>query len=193
MIIGITGGIGAGKSVVTDYLRGKGYGVIDADEVARESVMPGEPALSALSAAFGERILNDDGTLDRGRLARMAFADGEATRRLNAITHVDIKRRIRDKVNELREGEVIFVSAPLLHESGLDRIADEIWLVTAPEEVRIARAASRDGVPAEDIRTRVIRQMDEGERKALADVIIENDGDIEDLQCAIERLLAERL
>ncbi|MDR3225728.1 MAG: dephospho-CoA kinase, partial [Clostridiales Family XIII bacterium] len=94
MIIGITGGIGAGKSVVTEYLLSKGYSVIDADEVAREAVLPGEPALAALARAFGCGILRPDGALDRTALAALAFADESGTQKLNAILHADIIDRI---------------------------------------------------------------------------------------------------
>jgi dephospho-CoA kinase len=224
MTIGIAGGRGAGKSVVTDYLRGNGYEVIDADEVAREAVAPGEPVLASLVAIFGADILKGDGTLDRARLASLAFADEAKTRSLNEVMHRDIGGRIAYKLraraatgygghvahedaifppeprqeegqSNQREtevkGGVIFLSAPLLFESGLDRICDEVWLVTAPEDVRIDRAVSRGGLTHDEARARAARQMSEGDRRARADVILENEGDKNALYHAVDKLLTE--
>jgi dephospho-CoA kinase len=226
MTIGIAGGIGAGKSVVTDYLRGKGYEVIDADEVAREAVAPGEPALASLVTAFGADILTGDGALDRARLASLAFADDAKARLLNETMHRDIGGRIADKLRECGvsghgrgamkgdvafpsesrqegqqsnqsgipvEGGVVFLSAPLLFESGLDRVCDEVWLVTAPEDVRIDRAVSRGGLTRDEARARATRQMSEEDRRARADAVIENTGDKNALYRAVDKLLAERV
>jgi dephospho-CoA kinase len=203
-IIGITGGIGAGKSVATRYLRERGYAVVDADEVAREAVRPGEPALAALVRAFGPDILQGDRTLDRARLAQAAFADAEKTSLLNELLHDDIGRRIRDKLDGAcragretpprtpgRRGPV-FLSAPLLYESGLDKACDEVWLITAPEEIRIARATARDGITPAEARARAARQMSEEEKRARADVVIENAGSLEALQKTLARLLSLR-
>jgi dephospho-CoA kinase len=221
--IGITGGIGAGKSAATDYLRAKGYAIVDADEVAREAVRPGEPALAALATAFGSDILNDDGTLDRARLASLAFADADKTRLLNELLHDDIGRRIHEKLNDLRAaGEAqtadathtekssagagsagaeesaartpqgpapVFLSAPLLYEAGLDKICDEVWLITAPEETRITRAAARDGIATAEARARAARQMSEEEKRARADAVIENTESLADLHEALDQLL----
>ncbi|MDR1292428.1 MAG: dephospho-CoA kinase [Clostridiales Family XIII bacterium] len=206
MTIGITGGIGAGKSVVTDYLRAKGYGVVDADEAAREAVAPGEPALLSLVAAFGAGILHGDGTLDRARLSSLAFADDDKARLLNDITHADIESRIAKKLRALgaasepyhqaadaEAGSPVFLSAPLLFESGLDRMCGEVWLVAAPEDVRIARAVSRGGLTRDEARARAARQMGEGDRRARADVVIENVGGKDELYRAVDKLLAGRL
>jgi dephospho-CoA kinase len=205
MIIGIAGGIGAGKSVVTDYLRGIGHEVIDADEIARDAVMPGEPALAYLTEDFGPDILNEDGTLNRARLASLAFADDAKVRRLNEILHKDIESRIMDHLRELDDSrcdcagkgqvnkDVIFLSAPLLFESGLDRLCDEVWLVTAPENVRIERAVLRGGLTREEARARASRQISEEKRKSRSGIIIENVGDINELYHAVDRLLSKRV
>jgi dephospho-CoA kinase len=227
MIIGITGGIGAGKSVVTDWLREQGYAVVDADEVAREAVLPGEPALAALAAEFGPGILRPDGTLDRKTLAALAFASAERTACLNGILHADIRRRIEAQLcrdieifeadsgswagvtkseqpivrhsggasrkasearNPVAEGihvPVVFLSAPLLYESALDTLCDEVWLISAPEDLRVERAAARDGTAHEDIRARAGHQLKESERRARADLIIDNHGDKTELINAI--------
>jgi dephospho-CoA kinase len=198
--IGITGGIGAGKSAATDYLRAKGYAVVDADEVAREAVRPGEPALAALAAAFGDEILQSDGSLNRARLAQVAFADADKTRLLNEMLHDDIGRRIRDKLDDVaracgessqripRRPPPVFLSAPLLFESGLDKRCDEVWLITAPEETRMARAAARDGIAIDEARARAARQMSEEEKRARADAVIENTGSFAALYKALDRL-----
>jgi len=210
MIIGITGGIGAGKSVVTDHLRAKGYAIVDADEVSREAVMPGEPALSALVRAFGAGILKADGTLDRAALAALAFADECGTQKLNAILHADIIHRIKiqladpdDRADATRNAaptdtapsaynaaQLTFLSAPLLFETCLDELCDEVWLISAPEEIRVARAASRDGLSETDIRDRAAKQLGEDEKKRKAHRIIENTATRETLLREIDRLLS---
>jgi dephospho-CoA kinase len=193
MVIGITGGIGAGKSVVTEHLRSRGYTVIDADEVAREAVLPGEPALAALACAFGAEILRTDGTLDRAALAALAFADGSGTLKLNAILHADILERINVHLSNRKKREdaasLTFLSAPLLFETSLDGLCDEVWLITAPEETRVARAASRDGLPEDAIRDRASRQLDEDEKRRRAHVEIKNTGSKEELLERVEILL----
>ncbi|MDR0518915.1 MAG: dephospho-CoA kinase [Clostridiales Family XIII bacterium] len=196
MIIGIAGGIGAGKSAVTDYLRQEGYTVIDADEVAREAVMKGEPALAELAREFGEGIIRADGTLDRAALAALAFADDSGTEKLNVIMRGDIVHRIKLSLSDLGKRcpppSAAFLSAPLLFESGLDRLCDETWLVSAPDEIRFARAAKRDGTGEAAIRARAEKQLPETERRVRADRIIENTGSRARLLAEVDRLLAER-
>jgi dephospho-CoA kinase len=198
-VIGITGGIGAGKSVVTGYLHSKGYDIIDADDTAREAAAPGSPALESLARAFGDDILNADGTLDRGRLAALAFADEDKTRQLNEILHDDIGRRIRASLDELKKTatedgdahKTVFLSVPLMFESGLDSLCDEVWLVSAPEEVRIKRAMQRDGMTEQQVQARAARQMSEQARRTRADKIIENTKNKSTLTKKIETLLKE--
>jgi dephospho-CoA kinase len=196
IVVGIAGGIGAGKSVVTDDLRSLGYTVIDADEVAREAVIPGAPALAALVREFGTGILRPDGTLDRAALAALAFSADDSTAKLNDILHADITVRIKKAIQEFsqndfaRNGEhLCFLSAPLLFESGLDALCDTVWLITAPEDIRIARAAARDMASEEDIRARAAKQMGEDERRAKADLIIDNSKTPEDLLNAVRHAL----
>jgi len=186
--IGITGGIGSGKSAVTDYLRGKGYAVIDADEVAREAAVPGEPAMLRLGEEIGGEVFREDGTLDRQELARIMFSNPIALMTVNEIFHGDIKGRIEAHANEREKlgDSIVFVSAPLLFETGADRMADESWLVTADDEKRLKRVMDRDGLSAEDVRARMDSQMPEDEKRARADVVIENNGTLEELYAAIE-------
>jgi dephospho-CoA kinase len=238
-LIGITGGIGSGKSVVTDHLRREGFPVCDADEVAREAVRPGEPALQALIDRFGRGILCEDGTLNRPALAHIAFGSEENTQVLNSIMHGDIERRITawlteraaevakrasagashtgksgivsahvpdagkcetvsahainagDRLVEKCEsgGAVVFLSAPLLFEAGLAERCDEGGLVAADEDERVRRAAKRDGLTEEEIRARVHHQMPEAEKTEKADVVIRNDGTIDELIAHVNRLI----
>ncbi|MDR3365299.1 MAG: dephospho-CoA kinase [Clostridiales Family XIII bacterium] len=195
--IAITGGIGAGKSAVTDLLREKGCTVIDADEVAREAARPGEPAMQKLRVEFGDGVFLEDGNLDRPALAKLMFGDPAATAAVNDIFHGDIKERMESLASRFAEkaegakesGKPVFLSVPLLYEAEADRMADEVWLVTADEPLRLSRAMARDGVGEADIRARMRHQMPEGEKRARADAVIENNGSLPELRMAVERLL----
>ena len=189
--IGITGGIGSGKSEVTKYLREKGYAVIDADEVAREAAMPGEPAMLRLLDEIGEGVFLDDGTLDRQGLAKLMFYDPLVLITVNGIFHGDIKERIERHVRELEEkgNKAVFLSAPLLFETEAGWMADEVWLVTAGEGVRLRRVMERDGLCEEDVRARIDSQMPEEEKRARADIVIENNGTLEELFASVEKVL----
>jgi dephospho-CoA kinase len=199
-VIGITGGIGSGKSTVTAHLRRRLYSVYDADEIAREAVRPGEPALKELTEAFGEDILNADGTLNRSALADRVFGDDAKVEALNAILHGDISRRIdacidrhraqvlksRGKMKTLKTA---FIDAPLLFESGLAARCDETWLITADEDIRLRRAALRDGQTEAQIRARAAHQLPDAEKRKRADIVVENNGSIEELIKKIDSLI----
>jgi len=187
--IGITGGIGSGKSEVTDYLREKGYPVIDADEVAREAAMPGEPAMLSLREEIGDEIFLEDGTLNRQELAKIMFTDSMTLMTVNEIFHGDIKERIEAHVNEQHDAQVIFISVPLLFESDAEWMADETWLVTADEDLRLRRVMGRDGMTEEEVRARMSSQMPEEEKRGRADVVIENNGTKKELRTFIDGLL----
>jgi len=193
--IGITGGIGSGKSVVTDLLREKGYSVIDADEVAREAAMPGEPAMLRLREEVGDEVFHGDGSLDRQKLAKAMFSDPLTLMTVNEIFHGDIKERVEGYVNEREEkgGKGVFLSVPLLFETDAGWMTDEVWLVTADDDVRLRRVMERDGLPEEDVRARMASQMPEDDKRARADIVIENNGAIGELYAEIEELLAKRL
>ena len=199
-IIGLTGGIGSGKSAVTSYLRRKLYTVYDADEIAREAVLPGEPALKKIAETFGKDVLTEEGLLNRQALASIVFSSDEKIKVLNSIMHKDIDDRIikylerhknhiiksRGKIKTLK---TVFLAAPLLFESGLDKLCDEVWLVKADDDIRIARAAMRDGVDEESIRNRIKFQMKEDEKLTLSDVIIDNNGSEDELYNKLDELL----
>jgi len=207
--IGITGGIGAGKSVVTDYLREKGYLVIDADEVAHEASRPGEPAMLRVAETFGGSVVTPQGELDRPTLAKLVFADPNKLLALNEIFHKDIGERIEKAVRTAEDndvddrmrvghgrGRMVFLSVPLLFETETEETGlavDEVWLVTADDDIRLRRAMARDGATEENIRARMRNQMPEAEKRERADVVLENNGTREDLFAKIAGLLCGAL
>lgn len=187
--IGITGGIGAGKSAVTDHLRAKGFAVIDADEVQREATRPGEIAMLRLEEEIGEDIFLEDGELDRPKLADLMFSDPSVLYVVNLILHSDIKERMERKIAV--EDGVVFLSVPLLFESSERWNCDSVWLVTADESVRLSRTMARDNASEETIRARMAAQMPEEEKRDLADVIIENNGSLNELYERVDKQLLQ--
>jgi len=189
--IGITGGIGSGKSMVTDLLKEKGFGVIDADEVSREAAMPGEPAMLRLREDLGDEVFNEDGSLNRQELAKIIFSDPVALISVNEIFHGDIKERMEahTRTYEEKGDQVVFISAPLLYEADADWMTDEVWLVTADEDIRIRRVMKRDGISEEDVRARMENQMPEEEKRVKADIIIENNESLEKLYSNVDKLI----
>jgi dephospho-CoA kinase len=176
VVLGITGGIGAGKGLVTEFCRQQGAAVLDADEVAREVVRPGSPVLAQLVAAFGPGVLGSDGTLDRRKLASVVFGDAEAVRRLNEITHPAILAEIDRHLARLQTDghtRVACVVAPLLLESGYRSSVDRVLLVTAEEEERIRRVMLRDGLSREEVKARIARQMAPAEAARQADWVVD--------------------
>ncbi|MDR0424669.1 MAG: dephospho-CoA kinase [Clostridiales Family XIII bacterium] len=194
-VIGLTGGIGSGKTAVSDYLAEKGYILIDADEVAREIVAPGSEGLAELVAHFGSGILLEGGGLDRARLAEIAFATEGARAALNSIMHARIIRRMGELAAGHRDAgaKALFLAAPLLFEAGMAGMADEVWLVDADEGIRLERVKKRDNLSEAHIRSRMAAQMPSGEKRALADVVIDNSGGLGELYRKLDDILRERL
>ncbi len=191
-IYGLTGNIGSGKSTVAQMLRELGAFAVDADEVAREVVRPGEPALAEIVACFGREVLSADGTLDRGTLAKIVFASGRDRKRLNGITHPRILERIKEKISA-RSGEgepIVFVEASLIdrRSGGINDLIDGLVVVTCPDELRERRVAARDGLSPEEIRRRMDSQMSEAEKASQADFLIKNSSDIENLRTQVRAL-----
>ena len=196
MIFGLTGGIGSGKSTVANILRDKGYIVLDADAIGREVTAKDEPLLRMLVKEFGIEIINEDGTLDRRTLARLVFGDKWKTHRLNELVQTAILVRAMAKFHTLELGgekKVMFFDVPLLFEAGWDKYVQEVWLVTAPEDIRIQRIEVRDGLTEEEIRSRLKLQTSEEEKMERSDVIIENDEGMAKLMGQVEKAIAERL
>jgi dephospho-CoA kinase len=189
LLVGLTGGIGAGKSAVTRCFESLGVPVIDADRVAREVVAPGGPALDEIAAAFGPGVLDASGALDRSRLRERVFAAPDERTRLEAILHPRIRTAMQERVKALtgRAPYAVLV-IPLLLEVGQRDMVDRVLVVEAPEGERIARVAARDGVPAGQVRRIMSAQLPQAERMARADDLIWNDGSEEDLRARVAAL-----
>ena len=191
-IIGLTGGIGTGKSTVSDYLKKNGCMIIDADEISRKMTAKGAPALAVIKKTFGDRYVSADGELDRKALGDLVFGDSEKLGILqNIITEKVIdetKCRLKNLSDTKYDG-IIVLDAPLLYECNMDDIADENWLVKSDNEVRIERVAARDNLTRDQIMARIDNQMSQREKEKRSDYIIDNSGTLDELYKQIDSLL----
>lgn len=190
--IGLTGGIGSGKSTVAAQLIDAGFTVVDADQLARDVVAPGSPVLAELAQEFGADILDDKGTLKRQLLAQRAFASEEKTARLNAITHpaiADLKQERFDAA-ERAGARVVIYDMPLLIEQGLDKEMDLTVVVHTDREVRLDRLQHSRGLDPSDARRRMDAQVGDKTRLAAADVVIDNSGTLDELRTQVDELVA---
>lgn len=178
--VGLTGGIGSGKSTVARLLAERGAIVIDADGIAREIVEPGEPALAEIAQRFGVDILAADGSLDRAALAGIVFTDEVALADLNAITHPRIAERTAQRIAAAPQDAVVVYDMPLLVENDLTDQWDVVLVVEADRQVRIARLKGR-GLAEEDIQARMDRQATDEQRRAVADIVLDNSGTVDAL------------
>jgi dephospho-CoA kinase len=192
-VVGLTGGIASGKTTFADALRARGVPVVDADALARASVAPGTPALAEIARAFGRDVLAADGTLDRKRLGALVFADAEARRRLEAITHPAVRAAMAAETARLAAARhpLAFYDTPLLYEVGLDRDLDSVAVVWVPREVQRARLEARDGLGPGEAEARLAAQLPIDEKAARADFVVENTGAPADLGPKADRLLAD--
>jgi len=194
-IIGVTGGIGSGKSSVARILKDLGAAVIDADVLAKSVTSAGGKAFDELVGYFGEEIVGDDGEIDRKKLAHAAFSDEEKLKMLNAITHKHIAEKIYDTVEVLKntgKWDTIVIDAPIPIEKGFIDLADEIWVVVADRETRIRRAMERSGYTYDEVAARIDSQMSEDEYLELADEVIRNGDSIEELEQTVVRLFLSK-
>ncbi|GFE56191.1 dephospho-CoA kinase [Geobacter sp. AOG1] len=177
-VIGLTGGIASGKSTAARVLAELGAVVIDADQLARDVVRPGEPAHREIIATFGNGVLNEDGTINRAALGNIVFADPAARKRLEAITHPAIARQAEKTLAELRRQgtRLVVYMAPLLIEAGVTSRVDEIWVVYVDRETQVRRLMQRDGLSETDALQRIASQMPMEEKRELARVVIDNRG-----------------
>lgn len=190
--IALAGGIGAGKTTTVDYLRAKNFVAIDADEVYRDLVAPGQPLLGVLVDAFGNAILTGDGTLDRAFLSTVVFSDPSALARLNAITHPRVGEEIR-RLLDAAGGSAVFCAIPLYRAEHREALAlDEVWAVLAAPELALERLVRQRALDEVSARARLQSQMSNEERQGLADEVIWNDTGREDLWVRIDELLRER-
>jgi dephospho-CoA kinase len=192
-LVGLTGGIATGKSTFAAALRGLGVPVVDADQLARAALAPGTPTLAAVVREFGEGVLGPDGALDRKALAALVFADPDARRRLEAITHPAIREAMVAETARLASAghDLAFYDAPLLFEVGLDRAMALVVVVAAPPEVQVRRLAARDGLSRAEAEARLAAQLPVAEKEARADVVVENGDEGVPLGPRAARLLAD--
>ncbi|WP_067462688.1 dephospho-CoA kinase [Actinomadura macra] len=186
--VGLTGGIGSGKSAVAALLRERGAVVIDADGIAREVVEPGTPGLTAVAAEFGDGVLLPSGALDREKVGSIVFADPERLRALNAIVHPLVGERMRELMDAAPPDAIVVYDVPLLTENGLAPGYDEVVVVDAPEETQLDRLTSQRGMTEQDARARMANQATREERRAIATHIIDNSGTLDDLKTQVDAL-----
>lgn len=194
--IGLTGGIGSGKSTAAKILAELGAPAIDADKVGHEIYQPGTPAYRELIDAFGEGILAPDRTIDRRKLGPIVFADPAALKRLNAIVHPKMFARMGEMVAAMRrDGETrpIVIEAAILIEANWQPLFDEIWLVTASREHVVERVERDRGLKPEQTEARIRAQLPDEERREHATSVIRNDGTLEELRAAVTRLWQDAL
>jgi dephospho-CoA kinase len=193
LIIGLTGGISSGKSTVSSMFTSLNIPVIDADEISREVVEPGEDAYEEIRRVFGEVILNEDRTLDRKRLGAIVFADEEKRKQLNAIVHPAVRKEMllrRDAYVDQGE-ECVILDIPLLFEGDLTSFVDKIIVVSVDEDVQLARLMARDRSTEEEAKQRIHSQIPIQEKAKRADAVIDNNGTKDHSYCQLKDLLKE--
>jgi dephospho-CoA kinase len=189
-LVGLTGGIGSGKSTVAEMLRARGAVILDADAFARDAVAAGSAALARVADRFGAEILDATGALNRQRLAAIVFADPVALGDLEAIVHPEVRRMIAEGVQaHLDTDNVVVLVNPLLIEMGTHRDCDTVVVVSVGLETQVRRATGR-GLSEDDVRARIGAQLPLEDRAAAADVILDNEGTVEELEAQVDRLWA---
>ncbi len=192
LLVGLTGGIGAGKSTVARLLAERGAVVIDADDLARQAVARGTAAFDQVVATFGPAMLAADGDIDRGRLGTLVFAEPERRRALEAIIHPEVARRFVEAVEPHRETDhVVVYSVPLLVERGLADTFDVVVVVVADAETRVERVVRDRTLEPEEVRRRIAAQASDADRAVVADVLLDNGGDLEHLEPQVDQLWAD--
>jgi dephospho-CoA kinase len=189
--VGLTGGIGAGKSEVSARLAAQGAVVIDADAIAREVVEPGTDGLAEVVGAFGPEVLLPDGSLDRPRLGDIVFADPELRGKLNAIVHPRVAARMAELERGAGPGAIVVFDVPLIAESGRSDVYDLVVVVDAPPRVQVERLVRRRGMTREQARARMQAQVSRKQRLAIADIVIDNSGSPAELDRQVGDLWSE--
>jgi len=189
LLVGLTGGLGAGKSTVARMLADRGAILVDADELARRALEPGSRAYRQVGDLFGDEVVTASGELDRAAIAATVFSDPERRRALESIVHPEVFRMLAETV-EARRGteDIIVFDAPLIVETGFHEACDVVVVVTALEEDRVARTVRNRGMTADQARARIGAQIGDAEREAVADVVIRNDSDVDQLEARVDDL-----
>jgi dephospho-CoA kinase len=192
LLVGLTGGMGAGKSTAARMLASRGAVVVDADELAARALEPGTRSYERVCELFGDEIVRADGSLDRTAIADRVFEDPEKRRALESIVHPEVFRRLSETV-EARRGsdEVVVFDVPLLVETGFQDAVDVVVVVVAPEEEQVARAMRDRGISRPEASARLAAQASGAEREAAADVVLRNDGDLDSLEAQVDDLWAD--
>ncbi|MEW6034293.1 MAG: dephospho-CoA kinase [Chloroflexota bacterium] len=195
VVIGLTGGIGSGKSTVAGFLAGMGAVVLDADKVGHEVYRRGTPGWEGVVAAFGNGVVGPDGEIDRRKLAQIAFGSPEMVARLNSVVHPRMYQMMKERIEEWRRHGVaaVVLEAAVLIEAGWRGLVDEVWVTVAPEVSVVRRLKESKGVNEDDTRARIRAQLSTEERKRHADVVIENSGSREELRARVRVLWLDLL
>jgi dephospho-CoA kinase len=196
MVIGVTGGIGTGKSTVTRILAELGAHIIDADRVGHDIYEPGTPGWASVVAEFGREIIARDGKIDRRRLGAIVFADPQRLARLNELVHPligrEIERRIEEHLSTVSDQPIV-VEAAVMIEAGWDSLVDEVWVVVASREAVLSRVSRQRGFAVEEAQARITAQLPDAERRRHADVVVDNSGTSESLTRQLEKIWKERV
>jgi dephospho-CoA kinase len=189
LLVGLTGGIGTGKSTVARMLEKRGAVVFDADVLARQAVAPGTPGFDKVVERFGPNVLAPGGGLDRDALASIVFSDPAARRDLEGIVHPEVRRMFAEGCEEYRDSDrVVVFSAPLLVETGMHTAFDLLIVVSAPVATQIERLMRDRGMGERDVQARIAAQLPLEAKAEVADVLVDNEGTIEDLEGRVERV-----
>ncbi|MFI8461302.1 dephospho-CoA kinase [Kitasatospora sp. NPDC085464] len=189
--IGLTGGIGAGKSEVSRLFAAHGAVIVDSDVIAREVVAPGTDGLAAVVSEFGPQVLREDGALDRPALGAVVFADPERLKALNAIVHPLVRARSAELEAAAAPDAVVVHDVPLLAENGLAPLFDLVVVVDVADEVRVDRLVRLRGMAEEEARARMAAQASRADRLAIADLVIDNGGGLAELSARVDEVWAE--
>lgn len=185
-MIALTGGIATGKSLVSGFLMELGVELVDTDRISREVVSPGSPVLERIREIWGNKVICQDGTLDRKKLGEIIFSSEEDREKLNSVIHPEIRRVMFLQVRKCR-GNIVFIDIPLFYESKEPIPCNESWLVWCSKEQQIKRLMQRDGIDREEALKRTGSQIDIDEKRKLADLIIDNTGCFEDTRALVEQ------
>lgn len=192
LFVGLTGGIGSGKTTVARMLQGRGAVVVDADRLARRALEPGTRAYERVCGLFGDRVVNEDGSLNRAEIANAVFSDEEKRRALESITHPEVFRLLAETVERHRDtDDIVVFDAPLIVETGFQEAVDVLVVVTAPLEQRIERVRRDRGMTEAEASVRIATQADPADQETAADLIIQNDGDLASLERRVEEVWAD--